>query len=201
MPPTTGAGHYRLNNLSNPYNQYPQQHSQYQSQNNYNAHSFGTGHGGFAAAQPNPQMNIFGGGGLQNGAQTGAFGTAALQGAGGTGLASHEAQMRFAHGAALQRHGDAEATARATNLSTRIREVWATNMEEEFYTIRSLVDRYPFISMVGGSHPKHSSMDDMLMAGYRTPSFLALSRGQWAISRQKPTTITRLCAAMSTCSK
>ena len=30
-------------------------------------------------------------------------------------------------------------------------EVWAHNMEEEFVRIRRIVQKYPFISMVGGS--------------------------------------------------
>lgn len=150
MPPT--GGHYRSNNnLSNPYNQYPQQHQQFQPQSNYNSQNFGS-HGTFGTALQNQQGSIFGGG-LPSSAQSAGFGTAALQGAGGTGLASQEAQMRFAHGAALQRQHEGVGASRNTGVSTRIREVWANNMEQEFATIRSLVDKYPYISMVRCHNP------------------------------------------------
>jgi len=69
---------------------------------------------------------------------------------GGTGLASHAAQMSFAHGAALQQsahNGINEQGGRGV-AKGRIREVWKHNLAEEMDTLRRLVDRYPYISMV-----------------------------------------------------
>ncbi len=70
---------------------------------------------------------------------------------GGTGLASHAAQMGFAHGAALQQQGHngiSEQGGRGMVKQGRIREVWKHNLQEEMDTLRRLVDRYPYISMV-----------------------------------------------------
>ena len=69
---------------------------------------------------------------------------------GGTGLASHAAQISFAHGAALQQsaHGVNEQGGRGVVNKGRIREVWKHNLAEEMDTLRRLVDRYPYISMV-----------------------------------------------------
>lgn len=36
-----------------------------------------------------------------------------------------------------------------TNEECGIREVWAHNLEEEFYNIRRLVHQFPFVAMVG----------------------------------------------------
>lgn len=72
-------------------------------------------------------------------------------GGGETGLGSREAQLNFARGAALQQQAIDAANpgsfpARATN--TRVREVWQSNLQQEFAVLRQLVDKYPYISMV-----------------------------------------------------
>lgn len=73
-------------------------------------------------------------------------------GGGETGLGSREAQLNFARGAALQQQQALDAAnpgsfqARATN--TRVREVWQSNLQQEFSVLRQLVDKYPYISMV-----------------------------------------------------
>mgnify|MGYP001576126505 FL=1 len=77
-----------------------------------------------------------------------------MGGGGGTGLASHAAQLSFAHGAALQQsaHGAInEQGGRGVVNKGRIREVWKHNLAEEMDTLRRLVDRYPYISMVSWS--------------------------------------------------
>lgn len=105
-------------------------------------------------SQPNQHMGVFGGG-LPNGGQAHGFGAGSISmpQAGGTGLASQEAQMRFAQGAAMQQQENTNTMPRANNMSGRIREVWETNMEAEFAIIRSLVDKYPYISMVSSTSP------------------------------------------------
>lgn len=145
MPP--GGGHYRPN-LSNPYSNFNQnQPTQFQSHNaGFNNHNFGGQ--GFPVAQPSQHMNIFAGG-LSNGGPPGSFGGSTAPATGGTGLASQEAQIRFAHGAALQQQESAITASRTGGaMAGRIREVYRNNMEQEFAMIRSLVDKYPYISMV-----------------------------------------------------
>ncbi|KAJ5665019.1 uncharacterized protein N7477_007467 [Penicillium maclennaniae] len=68
---------------------------------------------------------------------------------GGTGLASHAAQMGFARGAQIQQQqlhqGPLDSKAGAAK--TRIRDVWKHNLAHELAVLRSLVDKYPYISM------------------------------------------------------
>jgi CCR4-NOT transcription complex subunit 7/8 len=98
---------------------------------------------------PNTGSNIFG-------PQTtitlqGGFATGAGLGSGGSGLASHAAQMGFAHGAALQQQAANDVMSIAGQAKTghgRIREVWKHNLHEEMSILRELVDKYPYISMV-----------------------------------------------------
>lgn len=83
----------------------------------------------------------------------GNFGTAqAFAGTSGSGLGSQEAQMRFHQGAVLQQQQAQEfggTLARTVNgVSTRIREVWRGNLVQEMQMIRSLVEKYPYVSMV-----------------------------------------------------
>ena len=81
----------------------------------------------------------------------GGLGAAAAIGgvSGGTGLDGHEARMRFAHGAQLQQDA---ALGRGQDgpkgMAQRIREVWRSNLHHEMELLRSLVDQYPYISMV-----------------------------------------------------
>ena len=93
------------------------------------------------------------------------FGGGAL--GGGTGLASAAAMSGFAHGAQLQqqqqqtreamRRGSAQIKGQRGN---RIREVWSHNLNEEMQTLRELIEKYPYISMV--SRKRHTMQNDVL---------------------------------------
>lgn len=77
---------------------------------------------------------------------------------GGTGLGSHAAQMGFAHGAALQRQeandGASQGMSDAKSIAKgKIRDVWRGNLAQEMAMLRSLVDKYPYISVVCHSDP------------------------------------------------
>jgi CCR4-NOT transcription complex subunit 7/8 len=105
---------------------------------------FNTHHGGF-------QSNAALGAGL-GGAGLGA--AAALGGAGGgTGLDGHEARMRFAHGAQIQENAARGQDGAKGIAGQRIREVWRSNLHQEMDMLRSLIDQYPYISMVSIPFP------------------------------------------------
>jgi CCR4-NOT transcription complex subunit 7/8 len=83
-------------------------------------------------------------------------------GLGRSGLESDAARMGFAHGAAMQQqqaamgpHGGMDApglghgNVKGKGMTPRIREVWKGNLEDEFKILMSLVEKYPYISMVG----------------------------------------------------
>lgn len=90
-----------------------------------------------------------------NGVSVGGFGGAAADG-GGTGLASHAAQMGFVRGAQIQQQqqlhqghdGRLAMEGKGSSVKTRIRDVWRHNLAQEMAVLRSLVERYPYISMV-----------------------------------------------------
>lgn len=78
---------------------------------------------------------------------SGGFGGAAALGMpGATGLASHAAQMGFA-GASPQQHHNGMGERAPVNKG-RVREVWQSNLHQEFHTLRQLVDKYPYVAMV-----------------------------------------------------
>ena len=121
------------------------------------------GHSGFAAGNPNTNINPFtlSGAGIANGmsvpgfAGAGAGGAAGAADGGGTGLASHAAQMGFARGAQMQQQqlhqthdGRLTLENKTGGVKTRIRDVWRHNLAQEMATLRHLVEKYPYISMV-----------------------------------------------------
>ncbi|KAL8710097.1 MAG: hypothetical protein Q9225_007348 [Loekoesia sp. 1 TL-2023] len=111
-------------------------------------------HHGLNQGNPGSNINPFSQTSNGNGLAAGFGGTGGL-GGGGTGLASQAAVMGFAHGAALQQQQQArEQIRRSSNAGSskhpikgRIRDVWRGNLAQEMQLLRSLVDKYPYISM------------------------------------------------------
>jgi CCR4-NOT transcription complex subunit 7/8 len=107
---------------------------------------------------PNPQINPFTangnllglGGGLNAG---GGFGVGSDSGS----IGSHAARIGFTHGANLQHQQHIQQQSHGTQgehtprgqAKGRIREVWKHNLHEEMAILRDLVDKYPYIAMVG----------------------------------------------------
>ncbi|OOQ91189.1 CCR4-NOT transcription complex subunit 7 [Penicillium brasilianum] len=157
MPPPPGR--FGPQGLGAPYTL---QQAHLQSQHPAHAQSANTalpppslgGHPGFAG-NPNTNMNPFtlSSTGVANGMSVAGFGGAGADG-GGTGLASHAAQMGFARGAQMQQQqlsqghdGRLALDAKAGAVKTRIRDVWKHNLAHEMAVLRQLVDKYPYISM------------------------------------------------------
>lgn len=101
-------------------------------------------------------MNPFtlSGAGMANGMSAAGFAGVGGDG-GGTGLASHAAQMGFARGAQMQQQqlhqghdGRLALDSKTGAVKSRIRDVWKHNLAHEMAVLRSLVDKYPYISMV-----------------------------------------------------
>jgi CCR4-NOT transcription complex subunit 7/8 len=67
---------------------------------------------------------------------------------GATGLASHAAQIGFAAASPQSHQNGLEGTGRGMVHKGRIRDVWQSNLHEEFATLRQLVDKYPYVAMV-----------------------------------------------------
>lgn len=101
---------------------------------------------------------------------------------GGSGLASHAAQIGFARGAQMQQQqllqthdGRLALETKAGAVKTRIRDVWKHNLAQEMAVLRQLVEKYPYISMVwlprDGNDLGFDSGAEVLMprAGYRVP--------------------------------
>jgi CCR4-NOT transcription complex subunit 7/8 len=80
----------------------------------------------------------------------GGFGGAGLGMPGGTGLASQAAQMSFAGANIHQGHNGMSdvGSVRGQKNQNRIRDVWASNLEEEMVILRCLAGKYPYIAMV-----------------------------------------------------
>ncbi|ORX97958.1 ribonuclease H-like domain-containing protein [Clohesyomyces aquaticus] len=156
MPPP--GNRFPGGNLSNPFQHISSHPIHQQPHLQQQPHQQNLPHPGFGGGNQGHNLNLFGhnqnsfqtnaglGGGL-GGAGLGA--AAALGGvAGGTGLDGHEARMRFAHGAQLQQEA---ALGRGQDggkgQKQRIRDVWRTNLHQEMELLRSLIDKYPYISM------------------------------------------------------
>ena len=163
MPPPVGR--YGPSGLNAPFAHLQQSHLQQQQSQHHSAHGQVTsglpppslgGHPGFAAGNPNTNINPFSlPGGIANGMPVGGFGGAGAGEGGGTGLASHAAQMGFARGAQMQQQqlhqahdGRLALEPKASGVKTRIRDVWKHNLAHEMATLRQLVEKYPYISMV-----------------------------------------------------
>jgi CCR4-NOT transcription complex subunit 7/8 len=156
------GGRYPGHNLSNPFahlaggpmNPQPQMQQQQQQHQQQNLQ-----HPGFGGANQAHNLNLFGGhnqtgfqsnaGGIGAGLG-GGLGAAAniAEGRGGTRLDSHEARMGFAHGAQLQENAVRGHDGAKGIAGQRIRDVWRSNLQQEMDVLRSLVERYPYISMV-----------------------------------------------------
>lgn len=160
MPPPVGR--YGPSGLNAPFTHLQQAHLQQQSQQHHPAHAQSAnaglpppslgGHPGFAPGNPNSNVNPF----LANGVSVGGF--AGAGDGGGTGLASHAAQMGFVRGAQMQQQQQAHQAhdarlaieGKSGTVKTRIRDVWRHNLAQEMAVLRGLVERYPYISMVCG---------------------------------------------------
>ena len=108
-------------------------------------------HHGFAQGNANP----FAPTGNVNGL-AGAFGPSGGPNGTGTGLGSREAMAGFAHGIQLQQQQQVREQMRRgsggasrAQLKSRIRDVWRGNLAQEMHILRGLIDRYPYVSMVG----------------------------------------------------
>ncbi|KAL5395599.1 hypothetical protein PMIN02_003938 [Paraphaeosphaeria minitans] len=164
MPPHGGRfpGHNLSNpfaHLSQPIHQQPQLQQQQQQQQQHQ-HQQNMQHTAFGAANPQHNLSLFShnqGNFQSNAALAGMGGGATNLGAaaplggvsGGTGLDGHEARLRFAHGAQLQQDAQMGRAQDGTKgiAGQRIREVWRNNLHQEMELLRSLVERYPYISM------------------------------------------------------
>jgi len=85
----------------------------------------------------------------------GGFDGARLADGGGTGLASHSAQMSFARGGQMPQQqqgriseGQMGNDGKPGQGNSRIRNVWKSNLAAEMKALRHLVEKYPYIAMV-----------------------------------------------------
>ncbi|KAK3078695.1 hypothetical protein LTS18_006862, partial [Coniosporium uncinatum] len=142
------------NNVSNPFQHLNQHHnvsSQFLQQQQLQAQQRQLGQQNFGAQDQSNGFSGFGQQGNPASFSSAAFSSGApgMGAGGGTGLASHAAQMGFANAAMPQQQThEAGMPGTATKgLGGRVREVWKGNLEQEMRILRSLVDKYPYISM------------------------------------------------------
>jgi CCR4-NOT transcription complex subunit 7/8 len=146
---------------SGPFSHIQQSHLQHPNQQHHPPGSGGlpppsyNSHHTFTPGNPSSNISPFPSSTNGNGL-AGGFGTGTGLPSAGTGLASHAAQMGFAHGAALQQQQAREAIIKSSGgtsggkgqMKGRIRDVWRNNLVQEMQILRGLVDKYPYISMV-----------------------------------------------------
>jgi len=156
----SAGGRFGQQLLSGPFSQHlPNSHLQHHPGQHQTPPSAGlpppsfNPHQPFTHSTPNSALNPFAPTNGTNGLAAG-FGGGGGIGAGGTGLASQAAVLGFAHGAVMQQQQAARDALRRSSgtgkaqSKNRIRDVWQGNLAQEMATIRELVDRYPYISMV-----------------------------------------------------
>lgn len=160
-------------------------------------------HHAFGQANLNSNLSPFAPSSTTNGL-AGGFGTGGGLGGGGTGLASREAMVGFAHGAALQQQQARDALRRSSGgaamgkhqMKGRIRDVWRHNLAQEMQILRALVEKYPYISMVCAIEHSRAQRSCLTFC-CRTQNFLELWHDPWAPLPPKPTITTKHFAVMS----
>lgn len=151
MPPPSRYGPQGVNSnfqhmQQTQYQQHQQPHQHHQAHNAMQLPTAGLGgHPGFMSGMSLPGSNMNNGG----------FDGARLADGGGTGLASHSAQMSFARGGQIPQQQQARMhdghtgnDGKAGQAKSRIRNVWKNNLAAEMHTLRQLVEKYPYIAMV-----------------------------------------------------
>lgn len=147
---------YPPQNISNPFAQlHPQpsphqqaSHLQHPAQSLQN-HQFSNAHHAFATAGNQP--SIFGPHGSNGVSGPGSsLHSSFIGGAGLGGAGNQAAQMGFNHGPAGMQHLQQSHDIRGNlgGQAHRIRDVWKHNLNDEMATIRLLIEKYPYISMV-----------------------------------------------------
>lgn len=163
MPPNSRFGPQMV---SGPFAHLQQTHLQHHSTHTSGSNSLPPpslgAHPSFAPNNINPGQNPFTLAAGSNGLSGALGGGGTLGNGGGSGLASHAAQMGFAHGAALQQRQAEDALGRISTdgrgpTKSRIRDVWRGNLAHEMQVLRGLIEKYPYISMVGRSH-RHAEL-------------------------------------------
>ena len=74
---------------------------------------------------------------------------------------------------------------------SRIRDVWATNLEQEMRVIRAMVERYPYIAMVWGLYPRargdtRLTRRTCAAAGHRVPRRRCAARRLVSLAKRLP---------------
>lgn len=158
-PPGVNANFPHMQQSQYQPHQQPHQHHQAQ----HNAMQLPTGglggHPGFVSGMSLPGSNP----------NSGGFDGARIADGGGTGLASHSAQMSFARGGQMPpqhqgrtHDGHHGSDGKPGPAKGRIRNVWKNNLASEMHTLRQLVDKYPYIAMVW----KPILVDEMATQGF-----------------------------------
>ena len=114
---------------------------------------------------------------------------------GDTGLGSQHVMNSFAAAGIHQQNGLVDSGGRgAMNNKHRVRDVWASNLQEEIAVIRQLADDFPFIATVRISTRASAGA---ILTWFRTPSSLGWWHVPWALLMGRVTTIISACDAMS----
>lgn len=118
--------------------------------------------------------------------------------------AQHAQHQQHMQHAPQQGHGALADHVTRSQSKSRIREVWRHNLHEEMAILRDLVDKYPYIAMVGLQSPLYwdrRARKWLTWVGSlsRTPSFPALCRDRWEVLGERVITITNVSGPTSTC--